>query len=94
MKMYIGKDWYDKIEIKEFEIVKETEKRYYFEDAYIDKKKMNRWNYDRVYSTDKKLLLSIIKNHYIEENEKLEEKIKNNNVIIENAYKMQMELKI
>ena len=46
-----------------------------------------------IISTDKNLLLSIIKNHYIEENEELEDKIKNNNIIIENVYKMQMELK-
>ena len=46
-----------------------------------------------IISTDKNLLLSIIKNHYIEENEELEDKIKNYNLIIENVYKMQMELK-
>ena len=43
MKMYIWKNWCDKIEFEEFEVIKETEKRYYYENGYVDKDKMNKW---------------------------------------------------
>lgn len=93
MKLYFGSRFDNEIEIKEFEVIKETEKRYYYENGYVDKDKINKWReIYSIISTDKNLLLSIIKNHYIEENEILENKIKNNNIIIENVYKMQLDV--
>ena len=93
MKMYIWKNWCDKIEIEEFEVIKKLKKDIIMKMDMLIKIKWINGEIYSIISTDKNLLLSIIKNHYIEENEELEDKIKNNNIIIENVYKMQMELK-
>lgn len=76
MFIYQARAWDEKIEVEEYKITKETPKQYQCEEGYycrrIDKSKLDKVdNYGYAYSLDKNKAVKILKDHIVQEIERL-----------------------
>ena len=75
MFIYQARAWDEKIEVEEYKITKETLKQYQCEGRYyrrIDKNKLDKVdNYGYAYSLDKNKAVKILKDHIVQEIERL-----------------------